>query len=151
MMLWYLTLARFFFLNFSAKCLLVIFEARSLVHLLFKWLALMISAYRIQNYVKDENKSNISRIHISEVHSLLHSVLLCRSLLCVWFFLYFQFCLILSHNFYIINHWRLYFFPRLGNHYLNHKKMHYCIHNVPLMWQFWTLIFFSVMCRLHSL
>ena len=99
MLLQYLTLARFSLLNSSAECLLAIFEARSLLHLLFKWLALMISAYRIQNYVKDENKSNISRIRISEVHSLLHSVLLCRSLLCVWVFSYFQFCLILSHNF----------------------------------------------------
>lgn len=71
----------------------------------------MISAYRIQNYVKDENKSNISRIHISEVHSLLRSVLLCRSLLCVRLFSYFQFCLILSPNFYIIPTEDSTFFP----------------------------------------
>lgn len=103
MMLWYLTLGRFF-LSSSAKCLSVVFEARSFLHLVFKWLALMISAHRIQNYAKDENKSNISRIRISEMHLLLHFVVLSRSLLCVWFFSYFQFCLILSHNFYIITH-----------------------------------------------
>lgn len=134
MMLWYLTLARYFFLNSSAECLLVLFEARSLLNLLFKWLALMISAYRIQNYVKDENKSSISRIHISEVHSLLRSVLFLQIItLCVGFLVF----PILSNSQSQFLHYKplktLFFFSRFGNHYLNHKKRHYCIHNVLLM------------------
>ena len=137
MMLWYLTLGRLKKKkSSSAESLLVIFETGFLLHFfLFKWFALLISARRFQDYAKDENKTSISRIRISEMHSLLHFVVLSRSLLWAWFCSYFQFCLILSHNFYIITHW--WFFFHFSNHYLNHKKkLHDCIHNVPLMWQF---------------
>lgn len=129
----------------------VIFKTGFLLHFLFKWFALMITAHRFQDYAEDENKTSISWIHISEIHSLLHFVFLYRSLLCAWVCSYFQFCLILSHNFYIITHWRFYIFFISVTIIWIIKN---CI-TIFIMYcscdSFWTLIFFSVMCRLSSL